>query len=170
VAQDATFTLKSVTGPVIVRASGLPRNYIVKQVLVGSEDITDRAHEFSDRESGELQIVLTSRAGGVEGSVSDDAGKPAVDAMVALLPDTPEARRSSGFGIYRAVPVDPRGHFRMPGVRPGSWLIVAIPRDRMPRQPNDADAIEAIAKDAQALTVGDGEFKAIDLKISAGGG
>jgi hypothetical protein len=85
VASDLSFTLKGLSSAAIVRINGLPRNFVLKQVLVGTEDITDRPHEFVDRDSGELQIVLTSRVSGVSGTVVDGSGKPAVDAVVLLL-------------------------------------------------------------------------------------
>ena len=170
VSRDLTFTLKGMAGPVIIRANALPRNFIIKQVLVGSEDITDRPHEFTERESGELQVVITSRTSGLEGTLTDNAGKPALDAIVVVMPDSAEARRGLGSGIYRTGSPDPRGHYRMMTMRPGRYLIAVVSRDAMPRGPNNTDAIEEIAKDAKPITLGEGEFQVLDLKFSGGGG
>jgi hypothetical protein len=164
VASDLTFTLRGLSSAAMVHAGGLPQNFVLKQVLVGGEDITDKPHDFVDRDSGDLQVVLTSRVAGVEGSVLDDSGKPAVDSLVVLLPEPEQGRPAV---LYRTSSVDPHGRFKLPGLRSGRFVILAIPRERLPRS-NDTDALDALAKDAQAITLGDGEFKVIDLKVSGG--
>jgi protocatechuate 3,4-dioxygenase beta subunit len=166
VSSDLTFTLNGLTSAAVVRVSGIPRNYVLKQVLVGSEDITDRPHEFVDRESGNLQIVLTSRISGLQGMVVDPGGKPAVDALVVLMSEPDSGQHAT---IYRSGAVDPYGRFRMQGLRSGRFVIIAIPRERLPRS-TDPDAIDALAKEAQPLALNDGEFKALDLRVSGGGG
>jgi hypothetical protein len=162
---DLTFVLKGLSSAAIVRASGLPRNFTMKQVLVGTEDITDRPHEFVDRDSGELQVVLTSRVGGIEGTVLDEAGKPAVDSMVLLLLAPEEGRPTA---LFRTGNTDPRGHFRIDNLRAGAFAVIAVPRERMPRG-NDPDALSALAREGQPLTLNDGEFRVLDLKVSGGG-
>ena len=162
---DLSFTLSGLSSAVVVRVSGLPQNFVVKQVLVGADDITDRGHEFVERDSGQLQIVVTSRVAGLEGTVADAAGKPAVDSLVLLLLEAENGRHAA---LYRSGTVDPYGHFRIPGLRSGQFLIVAIPRDQMPRN-GDTGAYDALAKDAQPITLGDGEFRVLDLKVSSGG-
>ena len=165
VAPDLTFALNGLSSAVVIRVGGLPQNFVVKQVLVGTEDITDRGHEFVDRDSGQLQIVVTSRVAGLEGSVADAAGKPAVDSMVLLLLEPGNGRHAA---LYRSGTVDPHGRFRLPGLRSGQFLVVAIPRDRMPRN-GDTAAYDAVARDAQQITFADGEFKVLDMKVSGGG-
>jgi hypothetical protein len=165
VAPDLTFTLNGLSSAVVIRVNGLPPNFVVRQVLVGTEDITDRGHEFVDRDSGQLQVVVTSRVAGLEGTVADSAGKPAVDSMVLLLLEPENGRHAA---LYRSGIVDPTGRFRMAGLRSGQFLVVAIPRDRMPRN-GDTAAYDAVAKDAQRITFADGEFKVVDLRLSGGG-
>jgi protocatechuate 3,4-dioxygenase beta subunit len=164
VAPNLTFTLSGLSSAVVVRVSGLPSNFVVKQVLVGAEDITDRGHEFTTRDSGQLQIVVTSRVAGVEGTVTDAAGRPAADSIVVLLLEPENGRHAA---LYRSGTVDPYGRFRIPALRAGQFLVVAIPRDRMPRN-GDAVAYDVLAKDAQPIAFGDGEFKVLDLKLSGG--
>ena len=162
---DLSFTLGGLSSAVVIRVSGLPANFVVKQVLIGGDDITDRGHEFVERDSGQLQIVVTSRVAGLEGTVADATGKPAVDSLVLLLLE-PESGRHAA--LYRSATVDPYGRFRIPGLRSGQFLIVAIPRDQMPRN-GDTGAYDALVKDAQPITLGDGEFRVLDLKVSSGG-
>ena len=164
-APDFSFTLTGLSSAVVVRVSGLPPNFVVKQVLVGAEDITDRGHEFVDRDSGQLQILVTSRVAGLEGTVVDGSGKPAADSLVLLLLEPADGRHAA---LYRSGAVDPYGRFKIPSLRSGQFLILALPRDRMPRN-GDTAAYDALVKDAQPVTLGDGEFKVIDLKTSSGG-
>ncbi|HTL43061.1 MAG TPA: carboxypeptidase-like regulatory domain-containing protein [Vicinamibacterales bacterium] len=163
-APDFSFTLNGLSSAVVLRVNGLPPNFVVKQVLVGAEDITDRGHEFVDRDSGQLQILVTSRVAGLEGTVVDAAGKPAVDSLVLLLLEPANGRHAA---LYRSGAVDPYGRFKMSSLRAGEFLVVAVPRDRMPRN-GDTAAYDAIARDAQPITLGDGEFRVMDLKVSGG--
>jgi protocatechuate 3,4-dioxygenase beta subunit len=167
VAPDLTFTMKGLSGEVLLRSSA-PGN-VLKAVLVGGDDITDTPHEF--RSGERVTLVLTSRASTLEGAVTDAAGKPVTDAALILFSDDKAAWRTNSLRTRRGNS-DQAGHFRMLGVLPGRYFLVAMPRDRMAAFAIglDASAFETLAKEATTVVVGEDEQRQVDVKISAGGG
>jgi hypothetical protein len=69
--------------------------------------------------------VVSEGAGVVEGKVSDDAGRPLHNALVALVPESPLKERKDYYGAYRDIRTDQNGHFEIRGVIPGSYQAYA---------------------------------------------
>jgi len=168
VTPDLTFTMKGLMGEYMLRSS-TPGNYL-KQVLLGGEDITDTPREF--KSGDRVTLVMTTRASTVEGTVTDAAGKPAADSALILFSDDKAAWRSNSIRTRRASS-DRAGHFRVMGVLPGRYFLIAMPREAVPALVNvgaDPSPFEALAKDATTVVVGEDEQRQVDVKISAGGG
>ena len=168
VSADLTFTMKGLAGDVLLR-SFAPNNYL-KAVMVGAEDITDTPHQFKGGER--VTIVMTSRAGTLEGTVTDAAGKPVTgNAMITLFSEDKTLWRTNALRTRRAGP-DSAGHFRITGLLPGRYYLVAMPTDRMTAigPLNDPSAWEALAKEATTLVIGEDEQRQVDVKIAVGSG
>jgi len=163
---DLTFTIKGLLGEFMLRASA-PNQYL-KSVMAGSDDITDKPREFKSNDR--VTITLTSRASTVEGNVSDAAGAASTEAGVILFSEDKAAWRFNSARVKRS-PVDPSGHFRLAGLLPGRYLIVAVPRDRL-NMPMGGDTalFEELSKVATALVVGEDEERRVDLKVVPGSG
>jgi len=85
-AEDGTFELKGLRGTVRIMASG-PR-MALKAVRQGSQDILAKPLELTGTENlSDIEIVLTSDTGGVEGGVTNSKGEPAAGAYVVIFPD-----------------------------------------------------------------------------------
>lgn len=166
---DLTFTIKGLLGEFMLRPSfQVAPNHYLKSVTVGSEDITDKPREF--KANDRVTITLTSRASTVEGNVTDGAGAPSTEAGVLLFSEDKAGWRFNSSRVKRS-PVDPTGHFRLAGLLPGRYLIVAIPRERLSMPPGGDTAIfEELSKVATALVIGEDEERKVDLKIEAGSG
>jgi hypothetical protein len=164
---DLTFTMKGLLGEFMLRASG-PNQYL-KSVLAGSDDITDKPREFKSNDR--ITITLTSRVSTVEGNVSDAAGAPMTDAGIILFSEEKATWRYSSTRTRRS-PVDPYAHFRITGLMPGRYLIVAVPRDRfnVPSVGDTTALFEELSKVATALVIGEDEERKVDLKIVTGSG
>lgn len=164
VTPDLTFTMKGLMGEFLLR-SNAPGNYL-KSVQLGADDITDTPHEF--KSGDRVTIVLTSRASTLEGAVTDDAGKPVTDAALMLFSDDKASWRTNSIRTRRTG-VDSAGHYRLQGLLPGRYFLVAMPRDRSNALGTlDAAAFEALAKDATAVVIGEDEQRQVDLKVSGG--
>jgi hypothetical protein len=160
---EGRFTLDEVFGPVRIRPQ-LPQGYALESVRIGSRDITDEPFEFRASHSGEVEVVLTSRVGRIEGQVTGDDGEPPMTAMVMLLPDDKALWRS---GSSRMRTVGTRdGRFTVNGILPGRYLAVAVgPGDFAAGPEPPPEYYEALAKEATTVYVAEGETRTVDLSL-----
>ena len=71
----------------------------------------------------ELDVVLASDGGQVEGVVSDANDKPVLGATVVLIPN--DAALRTRFDYTRDAVTDQAGHFELKGVAPGEYKLFA---------------------------------------------
>ena len=165
VTPDFTFTLKGLSGELLLRSSA-PMQYL-KSVTVNGTDITDTPREF--KAGDKVTITLSSRASTVEGNVTDAEGKPVTDAGLILFSDDKASWRSNSIKTRRSS-VDQNGHYRMSGLLPGRYFAIAVSRERLNFGQLDAAFFEDLVKDATSLVVGDDEQRQVDLKVVTGSG
>ena len=166
VGQDLTFTMKGLMGEMLLR-SNAPMQYL-KSVTVNGTDVTDTPREF--KSGDKVTITMSSRASTVEGNVTDAAGTAVTDAGLLLFADDKASWRSNSIRTRRAS-VDPTGHFKMSGLLPGRYFIIAVPRERLNVMGMmDAAMFEDLSKEATTLVVGDDEQRQVDLKVVANPG
>ena len=98
--KDTTFTIRNVFRRIVIRGSVIGRgpgpggsSWGLKAVLLNGADITDQPRVFTNADSGKLQIVFTLHAPGLEGTVTDDAGKPVEQYTVLAFGDDPATWR-----------------------------------------------------------------------------
>jgi hypothetical protein len=167
---DMTFTIKGLIGEYLLRAnaSNAPIQYL-KSVSLNGNDITDTPREF--KQGDRVIITLSSRSSTLEGSVTDDQGKPVTDAGLILFSEDKGSWRSNSIRTHRQT-VDPTGHYRIMGLVPGRYFLTAVPRDRLSFGTVDAGFFEQLSKEATSLVVGEDEQRQVDLKVVAapGGG
>jgi hypothetical protein len=169
VSPDLTFTMKGFMGEYLIRAGGGGSVYL-KSVLLGGEDITDTPHEF--KQGDKVTIVMTTRASTIEGTVTDEKGEPTNGGSLLLFSEDKAFWRSSSVRTRRGS-VDITGHFRMMGVLPGRYFLIALPQERTNAfnfGSVDPALFEEFAKEATSVTVAEDEQRQVDLKISPGSG
>jgi hypothetical protein len=106
--------------------SELPKDTYVKSVRFGSRDVLrDGLTEDGENEHDSLDVVLATDGGQVTGNVVDRTGKSAAEAQVTLIPDPSEGRLPQ----YASGAVTADGSFKLTGVAPGRYLILASPAD-----------------------------------------
>ena len=168
VSPDLTFTMKGFMGEFLLRASAADQ--YLKTVQVGGEDITDTPHEF--KQGDRVTIVMTTRASTIEGSVTDDQGKPFNTASLLMFSDDKRFWRMNSVRTRRSG-VDITGHFKLPGLLAGRYYLIALPPERLNGLnfgSVDPAVFEQFAKEATAVTVGEDEQRQVDLKLSMGSG
>jgi hypothetical protein len=157
------FTLDEVFGPVTLRPQ-VPQGYALESVRVGGKDITDEPFEFRPSHSGQVDVVLTSRVGRLEGQVIGDDGTPAVSAVVVLLPDDKTLWKSGSSRMRTAVPRE--GRFTMNAILPGRYLVVAVAQEDFAPGPDPPpEFYEAFAKEATSVYLAEGETRTVDLGL-----
>jgi hypothetical protein len=165
---DLTFTMKGFMGEYMIRANG--GNQYMKSVQLNGQDITDTPREFKDGDK--ITIVMTTRASTIEGTVSDDKGQPANAGTLLLFSEDKSGWRTNSVRTRRSG-VDIAGHFRMQGLLPGRYLLIALPQERanaLNFGSPDPSVFEQFAKEATSITVAEDEQRQVDLKISSGPG
>jgi hypothetical protein len=93
--------------------------YVVSATVAGQDILRDGIPLEAD---SELDLVLASPGGVMQGIVRDSNGNTLSHAVVALVPDSP--MRSAG-PLYRSDISDIRGRFELRGIAPGSYRLFA---------------------------------------------
>jgi hypothetical protein len=165
VGPDLTFTMKGLMGESLLRVAG-PSLY-VKSVVLDGNDVTDTPREFKTNDR--VVITLTSRASTLEGTVVDGKGGAAAEAGVIIFSEERTSWRMSSTRTRRAA-VESDGHYRVAGLMPGRYLVVALPRERLMIVGGapDASFFELLSKDAVPVVIGEDEQRRVDLKVAEG--
>jgi protocatechuate 3,4-dioxygenase beta subunit len=167
VTPDLTFTMKGLHGELLLRSSG--PGMVLKAVMAGGRDVTETPHEFKNGE--QVTLVMTTRSGTVEGTVTDASGKPVNDAAILVFSDDKSTWRFNATRTRRGF-VDPTGKYRVAGLLPGRYYVLATRRDNLnlPGNSLNAEVFEEFAKEATPFVIGDDEQRQVDLKMTPGGG
>ena len=143
---DTTFAVAGVSGPRLVRVSGLPPGHVLKAVRLFGSDVTDGGLEVRE-DLTELEIVITARPTELAGRVTDAAGEPLLEYAVIVFPDD-RSRWTARMNRYvTAARPQPDGRFNIVGLPPGSYLAVAVDAlaDGEWAEPDSLDALRAAA-------------------------
>jgi hypothetical protein len=167
VGPDLTFKMRGLFGRYLLRT--FAPNLYVKSVAVGAEDITNSPREF--KPDDRVVITLTSRASTLEGTVTGANGPATADTAVVAFSEDRESWRRSSTRTGRTV-VDAEGHFRIPGLMPGRYLIVALPREQLNFFPGDDEEnfFERLSKTAVPVVLGEDDHRKVDLRVGEDSG
>jgi hypothetical protein len=157
---DGTFTLKGLQGEYLLRAGAAGQ--FLRSVTIGGNDVTDTPHEF--KSGDRVTIVLTSRASTLEGGVTDTKGDVTTDAGIVLFSDDKTSWRTNSTKFRRAG-ADATGHYKMQGLMPGQYFIIAVPRGNLVGQQFDAAYIEQLSRSATPIVIGENEQRQVDLRV-----
>ncbi|HEV3037367.1 MAG TPA: carboxypeptidase regulatory-like domain-containing protein [Candidatus Angelobacter sp.] len=143
-----------------IRVSNLPSGYFVKSVIFSGREVSESGIELGLGASHKVDIVISLNGATLEGSVSDEEGKPSQSAIVVLVPDP--GHRQLGSRYYTAT-ADRNGRFTASGIHPGEYTVVAW--DSAESLDYAApDTLEVVDKQGQTLKFEDGARKAVQLK------
>jgi hypothetical protein len=121
---DGTFTLPSVgLSAFYVNVVGLRSNAYVKSIRSGTQDITNQPLDLSSGSAGPLDIVVSSKAAEVSGTVRTRKGEAMFGVRVTLWPKSPIPGRVAG-GVRQAA-TDQNGGFQLTGLPPGDYFLAA---------------------------------------------
>ena len=122
---DGSFDIKDVSSgecQLAVSANSQKfRDYYTKSVLLGGREVVDTG--FSVTPGTVLDVVVSAKGAGVEGTVLDSAGKPVAQASVVTMPSSGKRARSDA---YQFIQTDEKGHFELRGMNPGEFLVLAF--------------------------------------------
>ena len=180
---DTTFTARGLFGPVLLRgnvfgstpgggrgapppAGPLPPTWALKAVLLDGKDITDVPTTFTAAHSGRVQVVFTPKAPALEGTVTDDAGRPTREATVVIFShdDAHWVPLSSRMRV--AVIGRDDGKFTTRGLREGRYYVAAVSTEIViSTLTPDRELLEGLRKVATDVVLNPGETRTIDLRV-----
>jgi Carboxypeptidase regulatory-like domain len=120
---DGTFLMRQVfDGTFRIRVVGLPEEFYLKSARLGDSDILAQGFTLAGGQApGTLQIEISRNGGTISGTVLNDS-KPVPNALVVLVPDSPNRSREDLFSFKHA---DLFGRFNMVGLPPGDFKLFA---------------------------------------------
>jgi hypothetical protein len=114
-------------------------------------------------ESQEMEVVLGTNAGAVEGRVLNDQKQPVEAAVVGLVPASLSAR---GFrmDMYKTTSTDAAGRFEVRGLPPGEYKLFSW-EDVDKAAIIDHDFMSLHENSGKSVQVGEGEKPAVELTV-----
>jgi hypothetical protein len=118
---DGTFTVDGVSpgeflvGPV----TGMTPGYYVKEARFNQANALGQPIRLFAGAAGTLEIVLSSKAGNINGTIVDDSMRGAAGAQVVLVPER-ERKRTD---LYKTAASDANGRFLFRSVPPGDYRL-----------------------------------------------
>jgi hypothetical protein len=166
---DGTFEIKGLAGMRVLRASGLPSGWTLKTVELNGADVTDSGIDFKGGESvSGITVVLSPAATEIAGTVTTGNGSPARDYTVVVFADDPDKWKVPATRWISATRPDQDGRYRVRNMPAGSYYAIAV--EYIPQgEWNDPDVLERLKLRAVRFTLGDGERRSQDLRVTEGG-
>lgn len=164
VTKDGTFEMKNVPNGkyyLIVGGRGSSNNVrdcFTKSVTLDGQEVADSGFE-TNRETN-LQIVMGAKGATIEGTVVDEKGNPAPSVTVVDVPDAEHKLRED---LYQFETTDERGHFRLRGVNPGSYTVLAF--EDLEESVQGSDFLTRYGSKGEKVEVDEGADKNIALKL-----
>lgn len=165
---DFTFAMKVLPCVCTVGAyAGQGTSWYLKSVSLDGADVTDTGIDFrSDQQVDGLEITLTNHPNELSGLVTDAKGAASKDYTLILFARDPERWKPGSRSIGTSRP-DQDGRYKMRGMPAGDYYAIAVDYVE-PGQWTDPDYLNRIQAGATAVTIGEGETKTLDLKLTTG--
>jgi hypothetical protein len=119
---DGTFTLTNIMpGEYRATVLGMPVDYFVKEARIEQTDVLNDPWVITGPVRGSLNVVVSSGAGQIEGTVTDSRLQGVSALTTVLIPDQQRDRTD----LFRTAVTDQSGKFTLRGIAPGAYKIFA---------------------------------------------
>ena len=164
---DFTFELTSLSDRRLIRANiGQNLGWYPKAVMLGGDDVTDSGIEFTPGKSyDDLQIIFSRKTTDLSGLVTDDRGRPVLDASVVIFPVSKDLWTYSSRYMRTARP-DTNGKSSFKSLPPHEDYMVIAVQNLESGQGADPDFLTRALEEAKKISLNEGETKAFDIKLS----
>jgi hypothetical protein len=163
---DWSFEARARSGTMRVQAQGLQPPWNVRAVRYRGTDITDSGLEVKPNEDlGDVEVELTNRTTEISGTVTNARDEPVKDYWALFFAREPEKRRPPT-RYARTARADQDGRFKTTGLPPGEYFAIALDAFD-PNEGTDPEFLGRVEARATRFALGDGETKALDLKLSS---
>ena len=169
VADDLSFEITGLRGLQVLSVQSLPEGWWIKDVRVGGQSALDGFDFGGGRAFSGVEIVLSGRPTGLAGTVALPTGAAAADYAVVLFPEDESRWEQIGTGVNlfnlgRIVRPGLDGEFKMQGLRPGTYYVLAVPAEQGEYQTlSDPEQLRTLASRARTVEIKEGEVVPVTL-------
>jgi hypothetical protein len=160
--EDGSFEIKDMPGVncqlAVMAGSERFRDYYTKSVLLGGREVADTG--FAASPGTVLDVVVSAKGAGIEGTVVDKAGKPATGATVVSVPSSGKLGRPDA---YQVGTTDQNGHFALRGMNPGEFLVLAL--EEMREDYRTPEFVKKYEGNGEKVELEEGGKKSVVLKL-----
>jgi hypothetical protein len=150
------------------RLAGLPEGLALKSVFVEGTDVIDAPRKFDGTENlFGVRLLVTRRISEIAGGVVDDKARPVRDYSVIVF-STDSSKWGPGTRYRAMARPDGNGRYKVVGLPPGEYFAVALDYLAL-GEADDPEFLADIEARATKIMVGEGELKALDLKLTPRG-
>jgi len=162
---DYTFEISGLFDRRLIRPFG-PAGWMLKSVFLDGVDVTDNGVEFTPGRAVEgLQVVMTQKLTNLSGLVTDDRNQPVIDATVIMFSANKDDWKFAS-RFQRTSRPDTVGRYKFENMPPREdYLLIAV-QNLESGQASDPEFLARAREEAKPFTLGDGETKAVDIKLS----
>lgn len=160
---DGSFDLPKVAAGeyrlAITSSSSNLQDYFTKAVNLDGKDVGDTGFSVSGG-SYSLDVVICADGATLEGTVFDAKGKPVPEATVLAAP---KGERRKRFDVYGQDSSDAKGHFRLRGLMPGEYSVLAW--EEVVGNVRDPEFLSEFEDRGEKVHVDEGAQKNVSIKV-----
>jgi len=140
--------------------AGLPAGLYIKEARFNQTDVLSQPLRFSGVSTSALEIVLSRKAGQLDGTALDSRAAAASGARVVLVPE----RQRSRTDLYKTTVSDSTGHFLFRNVPPGDYRLFGWEALESYGY-FDPDLLRRVESQGIPVQIGEAAANTINLKI-----
>ncbi|HJU44717.1 MAG TPA: carboxypeptidase-like regulatory domain-containing protein [Vicinamibacterales bacterium] len=166
--EDFTFEMTGLSDRRVFRGSigGMNSGWFLTSVIFDGQEVIDTGIDFMPGRSYEgIQIVFSRKTTDLSGLVTDDRGKPVLDATVVVFPGNRDRWMSQSRYIRTARP-DTTGRYNIKNLPPADDYLVIAVQNLESGQGTDPEFLAKARDEAKSFSLGEGETKAVDIRLS----
>jgi hypothetical protein len=154
-----------VFGTQLVRVTELPAGWAVKAVTLAGIDITDVPTVFKQEDHGQLQVVLSSKASTLEGTIRGEGTSPPGEATVYVFGEDRSGWRMASPRTHKS-DASENGKFSVGGLAAGRYYAIAVAREGFRPAANPGESFfDLLSKEATPFAIGDDERRTLELPL-----
>jgi len=163
---DFTFEIKARPAKVLVRANATTGGWTMKAVRLNGQDVTDTGIEIrSNEDLSGLEVEMTNKLTEVSGLVTNARGEGVKDYSLIIFARDRERWVPNSRFIRTGRP-DQDGRFKVTGLPAGAYYAIALDYIDPADDTSDPDFLDRLRGKAGTVSLGDGEARTIDLKLT----
>jgi len=163
---DFTFEIKARPATVLVRANATSGGWTMKAVRLNGQDVTDTGIEIrSNEDLSGLEVEMTNKLTEVSGLVTNARGEGVKDYSLIIFARDRERWVPNSRFIRTGRP-DQDGRFKVTGLPAGAYYAIALEYIDPADDTSDPDFLDRLRGKAGTVSLGDGEARTIDLKLT----